>query len=97
MLNTACLCWRWVNLFIYILLINVLGFGVMWLDKAMAKAGKYKYRVPESRIFLIALAGGALGVFIGMDLFKHKTKKLKFTIIIPAIIILQLIVLRMLL
>ncbi|NLW39115.1 MAG: DUF1294 domain-containing protein [Peptococcaceae bacterium] len=69
----------------------------MWLDKAMAKAGKYKYRVPESRIFLIALAGGALGVFIGMDLFKHKTKKLKFTIIIPAIIILQLIVLRMLL
>lgn len=97
MLNTACLCWRWVNLFIYILLINVLGFGVMWLDKAMAKAGKYKYRVPESRILLIALAGGALGVFIGMDLFKHKTKKLKFTIIIPAIIILQLIVLRMLL
>ncbi|HQD77017.1 MAG TPA: DUF1294 domain-containing protein [Bacillota bacterium] len=91
------MCWRWVNLFIYILLINVLGFGVMWLDKAMAKAGKYKYRVPESRIFLIALAGGALGVFIGMDLFKHKTKKLKFTIIIPAIIILQLIVLRMLL
>ncbi|MDI9447668.1 MAG: DUF1294 domain-containing protein [Pelotomaculaceae bacterium] len=84
-------------MFIYILLINVVGFGVMWYDKTIAKAGKYKHRVAESRIFLIALAGGALGVFIGMELFKHKTKKLKFTIFIPAIIILQLVVLRMLL
>jgi uncharacterized membrane protein YsdA (DUF1294 family) len=55
-------------LFIYILLINVLGFGVMWYDKTMAKAGKYKHRVAESRIFLIALAGGAPGVLIGMEL-----------------------------
>ena len=83
-------------MFIYILLINVVGFGVMWYDKTIAKAGKYKHRVAESRIFNCP-DGGALGVFIGMELFKHKTKKLKFTIFIPAIIILQLVVLRMLL
>ena len=54
-------------MFIYILLINVIGFGTMWYDKIMARTGKYKYRVAESRIFLIALAGGAIGIFIGME------------------------------
>lgn len=81
-------------MFIYILLINVIGFGTMWYDKIMARTGKYKYRVAESRIFLIALAGGAIGIFIGMELFKHKTKKLKFTLFIPVIIIVQLVLIR---
>jgi len=81
-------------LFVYILVINILGFGVMWYDKIMAQTGNYKHRVAEGRILLIALAGGAMGVFIGMELFRHKTKKLKFTVLVPAIIILQLVLLK---
>lgn len=77
---------------LYILLINVIGFFTMWYDKKMAMAGKY--RVPESRIFLIAIIGGAVGVLLGMEIFKHKTKHLKFKIFVPVIIILQVIAFR---
>jgi uncharacterized membrane protein YsdA (DUF1294 family) len=75
-----------------ILLINVIGFFTMWYDKRMARAGKY--RVPESRIFLIAIAGGAFGVLLGMEIFRHKTKDLKFKVGIPVIIVLQVILFR---
>lgn len=75
-----------------ILLINVIGFCTMWYDKKLARAGKY--RVPESRIFLIAVVGGAVGVLLGMEIFRHKTHKQIFKIGIPVIIILQIIAYR---
>ncbi|MDF9408780.1 MAG: hypothetical protein A4E52_00275 [Pelotomaculum sp. PtaB.Bin013] len=77
---------------IYLLLINTTGLIAVWYDKVLAKKGKY--RIPESRLFLIALAGGAFGVFMGMQLFKHKTQHLRFTIGIPVIIIGQIILFR---
>jgi uncharacterized membrane protein YsdA (DUF1294 family) len=49
---------------IYILAINIVGFIAMWYDKVMARARKY--RVPESRLLLIAAAGGSLGVYLGL-------------------------------
>ena len=64
----------------------------MWYDKKLAQAGKY--RVPESRIFLIAIVGGAVGVLLGMEIFRHKTNDQKFKIGIPVIIILQVIAYR---
>jgi uncharacterized membrane protein YsdA (DUF1294 family) len=64
----------------------------MWYDKKLARAGKY--RIPEIRIFFIAIIGGAVGVLLGMELFKHKTKDLKFEIGIPVIIFLQVIIYR---
>ncbi|TEB08586.1 hypothetical protein Psch_02151 [Pelotomaculum schinkii] len=81
-----------ISLLYSILLINVIGFCTMWYDKKMAQAGKY--RVPESRIFLIAIVGGAVGVLLGMEIFRHKTKDLKFKVLIPVIIILQVILYR---
>jgi len=81
-----------INLLYSILLINIIGFGTMWYDKKLAQAGKY--RVPESRIFLIAIVGGAFGVLLGMEIFRHKTKHLRFKIGIPVIIILQVILFR---
>lgn len=77
---------------IYILAINMTGFVMMWYDKALAKAGKY--RIPESRLLLVALAGGSVGVYVGMHLFKHKTKKLIFSIGVPVILIAQIIIFR---
>lgn len=77
---------------IYILAINITGFLIMWYDKAMARARKY--RVPESRLFLIAIAGGSLGVYLGMHIFKHKINNLTFTLGVPAIFIAQIIIYR---
>ncbi len=77
---------------IYVLAVNITGFFMIWYDKALAKSGKY--RIPESRLLLVALAGGSIGVYTGMHLFKHKTKKLIFTIGIPAIFIAQILIYR---
>jgi uncharacterized membrane protein YsdA (DUF1294 family) len=83
------LSWGWRRLYCCILLINIIGFLTMWYDKRMAQAGRY--RIPESRIFLIAIAGGAIGVLLGMEIFRHKTRHLKFKVFIPLILLLQVI------
>ena len=77
------------NVIIYLILINLIGFFVMWLDKRKAKKGKW--RIPENTLFLITLLGGGIGTIAGMYTFRHKTKKLKFTIGLPAILILEIV------
>ncbi|MDD2443266.1 MAG: DUF1294 domain-containing protein [Desulfotomaculaceae bacterium] len=79
---------------IYLLIINVIGFFAMWYDKGLAKT--HRYRVPEGRLLLIALIGGAAGVLIGMQVFNHKTKHLKFSLGIPVIFIAQVILFKFL-
>jgi len=44
----------------------------------------------EKTLFLIALILGGIGIYIGMYLFRHKTKHVKFTVGIPLIIILNI-------
>ncbi|MGI6065554.1 MAG: DUF1294 domain-containing protein [Bacillota bacterium] len=69
---------------VYAITINTIGFFVIGFDKMKAKS--HKWRVPERRIFLFALMGGALGIYSGMKLFRHKTKHRKFTVGIPLLI-----------
>ena len=68
---------------IYLVIINVLGFLIMGLDKAKAK--KQKYRISENTLLFVALIGGSLGSYLGMYCFHHKTKHMKFYIGIPFI------------
>ena len=77
------------NMLIYLVIINIIGFYIMWSDKRRAKWGKW--RVPENTLFLITALGGGIGTIAGMYTFRHKTKKLKFTIGLPAILILEII------
>jgi uncharacterized membrane protein YsdA (DUF1294 family) len=56
------------------------------------KARHNKWRIAEKNLFILAFAGGALGIYIAMNLFRHKTKKLKFIIGIPAIFIINIII-----
>lgn len=76
---------------IYLLCMNILGFSVMGADKSKAKRGLW--RVPEKTIFLIAALGGSGGVWLGMYTFRHKTRHLTFTVGIPLVMILQVILL----
>lgn len=77
------------NIIIYLVIINIIGFYIMWSDKRRAKWGKW--RIPENTLFLITALGGGIGTIAGMYTFRHKTKKLKFTIGLPAILILEII------
>lgn len=76
------------NIIIYLLIINCIGFLSMWIDKKKAKYGKW--RIPEDTLFLYAILGGTVGSLIGMYTFRHKTKKPKFKIGMPALLILQI-------
>ena len=64
---------------VYYLLINIILFVTMAIDKGLAK--KDKRRVPESTLFIMALLGGSIGGFGGMFLFHHKNRKPQFYII----------------
>lgn len=77
------------NFIIYLIIINMIGFLVMLIDKQKAKHGSW--RIKEATIFLITLLGGGIGTIAGMYMFRHKTKKLKFTVGLPVILIIEVI------
>ena len=78
------------NFIIYIIIINIICFIAMWLDKRKAQKGKW--RISEGALFILALIGGSIGGILGMYTFRHKTKKKIFTIGFPIILILQIII-----
>lgn len=65
----------------YILIINILGFVQMYIDKKYAI--KHKRRISEKHLMITAFIGGAFGTWISMYLNRHKTAKMKFKIGIP--------------
>lgn len=73
---------------LYLILINGAGFAAMGMDKNRAKKGAW--RIPEKRLFLLALLGGSLGCTAGMWAFRHKTRHWYFKYGMPAILLLQL-------
>lgn len=72
---------------IYLLVINLVAFTAMGLDKK--KAIDKKWRIPEKRLFLYVLLGGGVGGTFGMMLFRHKTKHWYFRIFFPLIAIVE--------
>ena len=79
------------TLLIYLIAVNIAAFAVMGADKYRAQ--RNKWRISESSIFALGLIGGGAGIYLGMKLFRHKTKHLEFTLGIPVIIILNAIAL----
>ena len=73
----------------YLILINAAAFLLMLLDKWKARRGAW--RIPEATLLGIALLGGSIGAIAGMNLFRHKTKHLKFSIGLPVILTLQIV------
>ena len=76
-------------LLIYLLVMNIVGFLSMGIDKYKAK--KRAFRIPEATLFTIAIIGGSIGSILGMFTFRHKTRHWYFLYGLPAILILQLV------
>ena len=72
---------------IYLILINLVAFIVYGIDKG--KARRHRKRIPESTLILLAIMGGSIGSWLAMYIFRHKTKHRKFTIGIPVILVVQ--------
>lgn len=66
----------------------------MLTDKQRAK--KKLWRIPESTLLTAAALGGSIGCILGMYAFRHKTKHLKFTLGLPAILLLQILLIVLL-
>ena len=77
-----------IALIIYVAMMSLIAFAAFGLDKYKAKTDKW--RTPEKTLFLLAIIGGGVGAFLGMQVFRHKTKHQQFVIGIPLIMIVQL-------
>ena len=77
------------NILLYLAMINIIGFFMMWSDKRKAKKGKW--RIPEQTLFIVTALGGGIGTIAGMYTFRHKTQKLKFTVGLPVLVILEIV------
>lgn len=71
----------------YLCIINLIGFILMGIDKK--RAIRHAYRIPEATLFCIAVFGGSLGSILGMYFFRHKTKHRNFVIGMPAIFVVE--------
>lgn len=78
--------WGWL------LIINVAAFALYGADKR--RAVRKQWRVPEVQLLLVAAIGGAAGAWAGMEVFRHKTRKWKFRILVPAMLFVQIGILR---
>jgi uncharacterized membrane protein YsdA (DUF1294 family) len=76
-----------VFLIIYLVVINIVAFAAMGIDKQ--KAIKGEWRIPEKRLFAYVILGGGIGGCLGMSIFRHKTKHIQFKIFFPLITVVE--------
>ena len=74
---------------VFYIIMNLVTFILYGADKAKAKKGKW--RIPEKTLLLFAACFGGLGAFLGMKVFRHKTKHTSFRILVPVSMIIQFI------
>jgi uncharacterized membrane protein YsdA (DUF1294 family) len=70
-----------------LLVINLWAFLVMANDKRRSTRGHNVKRISEGRMFFMATVFGSVGVYLGMMIFRHKTKKWHFKLGIPMLIL----------
>ena len=81
-------------LIFYLILINAAALLLMFADKQRAR--KKLWRIPEAILLFCAVIGGSVGALLGMSLARHKTRHLKFSLGLPVILILQVLLLILL-
>ena len=80
------------NAISYYVVMNSAAFIAFFTDKKFAehKMG----RIPEDILLGLAAAGGAFGGFLSMLIFRHKSKKLRFRLLLPLFIVLHIFILK---
>ena len=76
------------EIILYLIAINVVTFLIYGLDKWKAK--RDAWRIKESTLLLLAVIGGSVGALLGMQVFRHKTKHVQFTVGVPVILLAQI-------
>ena len=74
-----------------IFIMNLISFTIFYIDKR--KAIKAKNRISENSLLLSAFLFGSIGAFLSMQIFRHKTKKLKFRILVPLFVVVKVLIL----
>ena len=74
----------------YLIVINITAWLMYGLDKWKAKSGAW--RISERALLLVALAGGSVGALAGMMLFRHKTRKAKFVVGVPVMLVIHCVI-----
>lgn len=83
----------------WIVFLSIWAFITMGYDKRQAK--REKSRVSEKNLWLLAIFGGGIGAYFGMQVFRHKTLHTNFRVgflmlaLIDVVIILYLAGLQM--
>lgn len=72
----------WHFYWVWLIAVSLITFFLYGIDKAQAKRGAG--RVPELVLHGLALLGGFVGGWLGRFLFRHKTQKELFAIILTA-------------
>lgn len=84
----------YIILAVWFALFNVLAAFATVSDKNAARRGQR--RIPESHLLFLAFLGGALGEWIAMYAVRHKTRKFRFAVGIPLMLLLQIAMLALL-
>ena len=80
---------------VHLVLISIFAVYQTIRDKALSNVPKDSpkyWRVPEAQLLLISALGGSPAMLLTMLLIRHKTRKAKFMVGIPLIMILQAVI-----
>lgn len=69
---------------------NLIVFAMYGIDKRKAERGKW--RISEDALILSAFCMGGLGAVFGMNKFRHKTKQMKFKVLVPLALVLNVVI-----
>lgn len=75
---------------LYIILLSIITFIMFYIDKK--KAINNKRRIKESTLLFLSFIGGAIGAYFSRILYRHKTKKIYFSIIIYTFILIHILI-----
>ena len=80
--------WAWVQLLLFTLIVSAVTWLAYWRDKRQAE--KEGWRIKESTLHLLSVAGGWPGAWCARILLRHKTLKLRFRLIFWVITFVQI-------
>ena len=78
----------WIYLVLIMALWDIVTFALYGIDKR--KAMKSKRRISERSLIFFAFIMGSVGALLGMSVFRHKTKHLKFKLLLPVALIINI-------